>query len=265
MKLHIKHETRYDFDAPVPFGLQQLRKTPKSFRNQHIVNWRTEVVGGNKELSFEDYHRNTVELISFEANTTRVSLVSEGVVEVEDTHGILGRHEGSVPLWLFRRATRQTKAGKGVAEVLRALPEGDQLAQMHALTEEIRTRVPYEIGSSHPGWTAEDALEAGAGVCQDHAHIFITCARQIGLPARYVSGYLMMNETVLQDATHAWAEVHLDDLGWVGFDVSNGISPDARYVRVATGLDYAQAAPVIGSRIGSADERLTVELQVAQQ
>ncbi len=265
MKLHIRHETRYDFDAPVPFGLQQLRKTPKSFRNQNIVRWSTEITGGRKELSFEDYHRNTVELISFEANTQSISLISEGVVEVDNTHGILGPHEGSTPLWLFKRSTPQTMPGNGVADVIGALPKGEPLEQMHALSEKIRAQVAYQVGSSHPGWSAEDALKAGCGVCQDHAHIFITCARQIGVPARYVSGYLMMNETELQDATHAWAEVHLDGLGWVGFDVSNGISPDDRYVRVATGLDYTQAAPVIGNRIGTAGEQLTVQLQVAQQ
>ncbi len=265
MKLHIRHETRYDFDAPVPFGLQQLRKTPKSFRNQSIVSWNTQITGGRKELAFEDYHRNTVELISFDANTQSISLISEGVVEVEDTHGVLGRHEGSTPLWLFKRGTTQTTPGKGVAELIGALPKCELLEQMHALSEKIRAQVAYQIGGSHPSWSAEDALKAGRGVCQDHAHIFITCARQIGVPARYVSGYLMMNETELQDATHAWAEVHLNGLGWVGFDVSNGISPDDRYVRVATGLDYAQAAPVIGNRIGTAGEQLTVQLQVAQQ
>lgn len=265
MKLHIRHETRYDFDAPVPFGLQQLRKTPKSFRNQSIESWNTEITGGRKELAFEDYHRNTVELISFDANTQSISLISEGVVEVEDTHGVLGPHEGSTPLWLFKRRTPLTTPGKGVAELIGALPKGEPLEQLHALSETIRAQVAYEIGGSHPGWSAEDALKAGRGVCQDHAHIFITCARQIGVPARYVSGYLMMNETELQDATHAWAEVHLDGLGWVGFDVSNGISPDDRYVRVATGLDYAQAAPVIGNRIGTAGEQLTVQLKVAQQ
>ncbi|WP_170603471.1 transglutaminase family protein [Ruegeria arenilitoris] len=265
MKLHIKHETRYDFDAPVPFGLQQLRKTPKSFRNQTIQSWDTRVKGGRKELTFEDYHRNTVELVCFEPNTKSVSLISEGVVEVEDTHGILGPHEGSTPLWLFKRSTRQTKPGKGVAEMVRSLPQGELVQQLHALSDAIRDRVEYKVGSSHTDWSAEDAIEEGSGVCQDHAHIFVSGARQLGLPARYVSGYLMMNETELQDATHAWAEVHIEGLGWVGFDVSNGISPDNRYVRVATGLDYSQAAPIIGSRIGAAGEQLTVQLQVAQQ
>jgi hypothetical protein len=81
-------------------------------------------------------------------------------------------------------------------------------------------------------------------------HIFVAAARSMGYPARYVSGYLMMNDRVHQDASHAWAEAHVDGVGWVGFDVSNGISPDARYVRVATGLDYREAAPVSGLRFG---------------
>jgi transglutaminase-like putative cysteine protease len=112
---------------------------------------------------------------------------------------------------------------------------------------------------------AEDALEAGRGVCQDHAHVFIAATRLLGYPARYAGGYLMMNDRVQQDAGHAWAEAHVEGLGWVGFDVSNAISPDARYVRVATGLDYREAAPVSGMRFGAASESLDVSIQVQQQ
>ena len=107
-------------------------------------------------------------------------------------------------------------------------------------------------------------LALGAGVCQDHAHVFISAARLLGHPARYVSGYLMMDDRTHQEATHAWAEVLIEDLGWVGFDVSNGISPDERYVRIATGLDYREAAPISGIRFGTGEERLHVSIQVQQ-
>ncbi len=123
----------------------------------------------------------------------------------------------------------------------------------------------YEIGASHPGWSAEDVLEVGAGVCQDHTHVFLACARELGVPARYVSGYLMLDDRTVQDAMHAWAEAHVEGLGWVGFDISNGISPDARYVRVATGLDYGDASPVSGLRVGGDGELLDVRIDVAQQ
>jgi len=86
----------------------------------------------------------------------------------------------------------------------------------------------------------------------------------MGFPARYISGYLMMDDQVAQDATHAWAEVHIIGLGWVGFDISNGISPDDRYVRMATGRDYHDAAPVSGLRMGGAAESLKVDIQVQQ-
>jgi len=85
------------------------------------------------------------------------------------------------------------------------------------------------------------------------------------VPARYVSGYLMMNDRFEQEAGHAWVEAHVDGLGWVGFDVSNGISPDARYVRVASGRDYAEAAPVTGISFGAGEGEVSVSLAVEQQ
>ena len=84
-------------------------------------------------------------------------------------------------------------------------------------------------------------------------------------PARYVSGYLMLDDGPVQDASHAWAEAHVDGIGWIGFDVSNAISPDARYVRVATGLDYLDAAPISGLRFGPGSETLNVDIEVQQQ
>ena len=121
------------------------------------------------------------------------------------------------------------------------------------------------VGGGPKAYDAEDAIAAGAGVCQDHTHIFLACARRMGVPARYVSGYLMLDDRIAQEAMHAWAEGYIEGLGWVGFDVSNGISPDTRYVRVATGLDYHDAAPVSGRRIGGAGEKLEVAIDVTQQ
>lgn len=265
MRLKIHHETRYRFDAPVSYGLQQLRKTPKTSQQQWVLNWDTQVTGGRKELSFDDYHHNVTELISFDRGVTDLVITSRGEVELSDTHGIVGRHRGPAPLWLYRRETERTRARAGVRALVRQAAGADELERMHSLIEVIRGAVAYEVGVSHPGWSAEKAIEEGHGVCQDHAHVFIACAREMGLPARYVSGYLMLEDRVAQDAMHAWAEVHVDALGWVGFDVSNGISPDTRYVRVATGLDYSDAAPVSGTRIGGSAESLDVRIEVQAQ
>ncbi|NIZ14623.1 transglutaminase family protein [Phaeobacter sp. HF9A] len=265
MRLKIHHVTRYRFETPVTFALQQIRKTPKGTAAQTVRDWSTRVVGGRKELSFEDHHNNVLELISYERNATEVEIISEGTVDLIETHGVIGRHRGPAPLWLYETTTPRTEARSGVRKLLRGIDESQPLEALHALSERIRNEIAYEIGASDAGWSAEDAIEAGRGVCQDHAHVFIACARKLGIPARYVSGYLMLDMQTAQDAMHAWAEAHVEGLGWVGFDISNGISPDTRYVRVATGLDYSDAAPVSGTRIGGGDERLEVQIDVAQQ
>lgn len=265
MRLKIEHTTSYRFDTPVVYGLQQLRKTPKSTYNQSVINWETRVEGGRKEVVFEDHHNNVTELISFAPGATALSVTSQGEVEIEDNSGILGAHRGSAPLWLYEMTTPRTVSGPGVRALIKNMKDVPGIPELHDLSQLILDSVAYTIGSSTPEWTAEDAIDAGQGVCQDHAHIFIACARALGLPARYVSGYLMLNESTAQDAMHAWAEAHVKGLGWVGFDVSNGVSPDKRYVRVATGLDYSDAAPISGTRIGGASEELQVRINVVQQ
>jgi transglutaminase-like putative cysteine protease len=266
MRLLIRHVTTYDYDAPVAWGLQQLRLTPKGHRSQQVIRWRLDVEGGARELSFEDHHRNAVDLVSFAPGATRLSVACEGVVDVTDTAGVLGPHGGFAPLWLFERVTARTQAGPGCRRLVQAVrAEQKPLLRLHDLSAAIAEALPWTAGAGDVAWTAEEALAAGRGVCQDQAHVFIACAREMGVPSRYVSGYLLMEDRTEQEATHAWAEAWIPDLGWVGFDVANGISPDARYVRVATGLDYAEAAPVSGARRGAGAERMRVEVEVQEQ
>ena len=112
---------------------------------------------------------------------------------------------------------------------------------------------------------AEEAYGAGHGVCQDFAHIFIAVARRLAIPARYVSGHLFRRDGAhLQPAAHAWTEAWVDDLGWVAFDPANGISTDDAYVRVAAGLDYRDASPIAGARVGGGAEALATRRGVCQ-
>ncbi|WP_193188253.1 transglutaminase family protein [Nisaea sediminum] len=267
MRLRISHTTSYHYNAPVPFALQQLRKTPRSFASQSILDWRIALQGAREELSFTDQHGNHVILTSIEPDSQDVSILVEGEVETHDTHGVLVEEGLHAPFWYYLRNTPSTAPGAELRKLLKSLDakyDGD-IARLHALSELIGNRVAYEPGKTEVTTTAEDALKAGHGVCQDHTHIMIAAARVLGYSSRYVSGYLMMNDRVQQDAAHAWAEIHVPDIGWIGFDVSNGISPDERYVRVACGLDYKEAAPVSGLRFGSSAESLSVNLQVEQQ
>lgn len=255
LTLRIRHTTHYAFRQPVVHALQRLRLTPKETQGQRIIDWRMSYDNAQAELHYDDQHFNHVTLISLLPGAREVTVACEGVVETEDNSGVIGRHSGHLPLWSFLRQTPLTRPGAKLRALLREVPApaaDARLDFLHALSGLVRERVVYEAGRTHSGTTAEEAMGQGAGVCQDHAHIFISAARANGIPARYVSGYLMMDDRIDQEATHAWAEAHVEGLGWVGFDVSNGISPDPRYVRVATGSDYRDAAPITGITQGSA-------------
>ncbi|MBO9109432.1 MULTISPECIES: transglutaminase family protein [Agrobacterium] len=264
MRLKITHTTEYVYDEPMPYALQRLRLTPQTGPCQTVEDWDVSVDGATVEVSYDDHFGNRVALVETEGPQRRVKVVAGGLVITEDRAGVVGPHTGSAPLWLFLRETPLTKPGKLVRELAKASTGNSELERLHDLMEKINSKVEYVPGSTDTETTAELALEAGKGVCQDHAHILISAARLMGLPARYVSGYLMMEDVAEQTATHAWAEVHLQGLGWVGFDAANNICPDDRYVRIALGLCYRDCAPISGMRIGPAGETLNVSVTVQQ-
>ncbi len=268
LKLQVRHTTHYAFGEPVVHALQRLRLTPKETQGQRVIEWHMRFENARAELQYDDQHFNHVTLVSLTPGAREVTVTCEGLVETEDNAGVIGRHSGHLPLWSFLRQTPLTRPGAKLRALLREVPAAASdapLDYLHALSALIRERVAYETGRTHAATTAEEAVLHGYGVCQDHAHVFIGAARASGIPARYVSGYLLMDDRIEQEATHAWAEAHVEGLGWVGFDVSNGISPDPRYVRVATGSDYRDAAPVTGISIGASDQRLTVGVAVEAQ
>ena len=226
-RLAIRHVTSYRWSEPVTYALQQLRLIPKSRPGQQVVDWVTDIDGGQIEVSFDDAHANTTQLVSVDSGRTDVTITAHGIVEVQDQAGVIGDQGGYMPLWMFLRPTDLTRRGSGTMALARDVREiEDPLDRLHALSAAIREAVGYDTG--------------------------------------YVSGYLRMNDRDEQDATHAWAEAHLEGLGWVGFDISNGYSPDDRYVRVATGLDYSDAAPISGIRQGLGVESMDVKVTVSE-
>jgi len=267
MRLRIAHTTRYQFDQPVAHGLQRLRLWPKTTQGQKVLEWRMSYEGAVEEVRFEDHNHNHVVLVSVLPGASEVTIRCEGVVATADNHGITGHHSGHMPMWSFLAQSPLTRPGPRMRAILSQLDvsKDETLAALHRLSALVLANVAYAPGETGVHTSGEEAAALGLGVCQDHAHIFIGAARALGVPARYVSGYLMMDDRIEQEASHAWAEAHVDGLGWVGFDVSNGISPDERYVRVATGRDYAEAAPVTGMSWGAHETRLAVQLAVEQQ
>jgi len=267
MRLSISHTTHYRFGQPAFLGLQRLRLKPKPTHGQHVIEWDMRLDGLKAECAYDDQHHNWTVLASVEPGTTEVTIACTGIIETCDNAGILGRHTGLMPLWSFLGQTALTKPGARMQALCAPLERNaaKPLDKLHELSHRVLEVVRYDVGHTDADTPAEDAVAAGHGVCQDHAHIFIGCARLLGIPARYVSGYLLMDDRIDQEAGHGWAEAHVEGLGWVGFDVSNGICPDARYVRAASGCDYREAAPVTGISYGTGESMLTVNLAVEQQ
>lgn len=267
MLLTVTHTTRYAFSGTISHGLQRLRLKPKCTHGQTVVDWNMELTGARREAEYEDQHYNHVDLVSIEPGTPEVVVTCRGTVRTIDNNGVTGLHTGHMPLWCFLRPTPLTRPGSRVRHLVSALEadRADPLAFLHALSAAIAGQVEYVPGVTDPSTTAEQALTAGRGVCQDHAHIFISAGRLLDIPMRYVGGYLRMEDRVEQEAGHGWAEAHVPGLGWVGFDVSNAICPDERYIRVATGCDYGEAAPVTGIALGGGETRLDVLVAVDEK
>lgn len=265
MELQISHTTEYHYSAPVDYALQKVRLRPMASAVQSVPQWQVEITGGQIETAYTDHYGNHVDLVGIEPGAQALVIRAYGTVATHTNDGIFGTVYGRAPLWHFLQPTERTTPGEAIRDLPRVTADPTaQVAGLHDISAAILKAVPYQLGGTHAGTSAEEALTGGQGVCQDHAQIFVAAARLSGIPARYVSGYLKMNDRIDQDATHAWAEAHIEGLGWVGFDVSNGVSPDERYARIAIGRDARDAAPIEGLRMGSADESLMVSLQVQQ-
>jgi transglutaminase-like putative cysteine protease len=263
MLISIRHVTTYRYAEPVNYTIQSLRLTPSSFTGQRVINWSVETPGSRATLQFEDGFGNIVHLLTINAPHQELVIEAGGVVETKDTSGVVAGLKHTIPHRVYLKETARTRPDAAIRDIARSAKGADMLGRLHALAGSVRDRVAYVPGITDAHTGAAEALADGKGVCQDYAHIFIAAARTIGVPARYITGYLVTGDAA--DAHHAWAEAWVAGLGWVGFDVANRICPTDRYVRLACGLDAGYAAPITGSRKGGAEEKLDVAVEVQQQ
>jgi transglutaminase-like putative cysteine protease len=265
MLLKIKHVSKYTYDEPVPYALQRIRLTPQSTRNQKVHDWHVNYHGASREVLYTDGFGNLTELVRNERNAHDMTITVGGTVETFNNAGVEGEDTGPTPLWTWLRETPLTTPGPSVLALAREFVEtSGRLELLHRILERVHERIRFVVGATEVTTDAETALNNAEGVCQDHTHVFVSVARLLGIPARYVSGYLLIDGETQQAASHAWSEAHVDGIGWIGFDAANGVSPDERYVRLATGLDYRDAAPMSGIRHGAGGERLAVDINVEQ-
>jgi transglutaminase-like putative cysteine protease len=267
MRLAVTHRTVYRYAEPIPYEIQTLRLQPRPYEGMVVLNWRVEGEGGRVLPGFVDGLGNMVHCHAIDRPHRESAIGVTGEVETRRSDGVVQGAPEPLPPAFFLRATSLTLADAAIAALARAAATGrSAIEKLHGLMQGVRDRLAYRPGVTDATTSAADALATGSGVCQDHAHLFIAAARSLGIPARYVSGYLWTGrDGEAYDASHAWAEAFVPELGWVGFDAANRICPTENYIRVAVGLDYWAAAPVRGLRRGLAEESLSVRVQVQRQ
>jgi len=266
MRLSVHHRTHYRFSRPIGGLIQLLRMTPQSSTAQAVLDWRIDVDCDARVREARDGYCNVTHMLYVNQPVTDLTITATGSVITEDRAGVVEGLSGDLPPEIFLRSTPLTEPDEAIGELAADISGTDTpLDRLHALNRMVNKRMIFDTGSTHAQTTAASAWAAKRGVCQDFAHIFIAAARISGVPARYISGhYYRRDGAGEQSAGHAWAEAWVTGLGWVAFDPANGICADEAYIRIATGLDYSEAAPLAGARRGGGEEEMTVDVSVAE-
>jgi transglutaminase-like putative cysteine protease len=279
MKHHIIHDTVFHYDALVTESIMEVRLRPRDDEQQRCQQFNLSITPKTVVHEFIDSLGNHIHHFDVPAPHQSLLVRAESVVEV----WIPDPRPTTMPIdsWQTLDAVRTTP----LLDML--LPSTFAIATPHLLafmqqymftreydpltTIERIARTLYETITYTPQSTSVDSpidlvLEQRQGVCQDIAHVMIAICRQLGIPARYVSGYLYHrrddNDRSQADATHAWVEAWIPTIGWVGIDPTNNIWTSERHIRMAIGRDYADVPPTRGVYRGNASERLEVAVNV---
>lgn len=267
MRIKVAHQTHYRYETPVKGVVQILRLTPRNHEGQFVIDWRIEVSRDCHIELQQDAFGNLTHCFAVEGPFSELTVNVEGIVETQDTAGVVRGTIERFPPSLYLRDTDLTEPKAPIREFARTIRAGQttDLDRLHVLMHAIHEDFAFDTDPTHSATTAAEAFALKRGVCQDLTHVFIAAARAMDIPARYVGGYFHRADGVVQqEAGHAWAEAHVEGLGWVGFDPTNGFCVTDSYIRVAVGLDYLGAAPVRGSRSGGGSEELDVAVLVDQ-
>ncbi|MCH8543091.1 MAG: transglutaminase family protein [Alcanivorax sp.] len=258
MKLSIEHLTTYRYDEEARHSTQYIRLTPKPSSRQRILNWELEMP--EEALLSSDGFGNILHVLTLDQPHSSISILARGDVEILD-----GDQEEEVtglsPL-VYLRYTRLTRPSQAISAFARRYEQGSITDRLGALMQGVLEAMPYTPGATHSASSAGEAFALQQGVCQDHTHVFLACARFMALPARYVSGYLY-SEDEGHVASHAWAEVWFDGV-WHTFDITNQSRQPLQHLKLAVGLDYLDACPVRGVRYGGGPESMHAVATVAR-
>lgn len=265
MRLLIEHKTEYRFTEPQSRVVQMLRMTPDSHIGQNIINWRIDVDCDARLKRSRDGFGNIVSMLYLQGPVERIGLSVSGEVLTEDRAGVVTGANEPLPSTVYSRPTELTAPGALIEQLVRAHGGATKpLTRAHELNTAIHEIVRHRPERSTEIRPALDILKDASGCSMDMAHVLIAAARTAGFAARFVTGYIYSDnpDAAHRQAPHFWAEIDVPDYGWIAFDPANDVCPQECYVRVARGLDYRDAAPISGARIGGGHEVLNVGVGV---
>lgn len=282
-RLLVRHVTRYQYACPVTRSTHTLRLRPAHDAAQAVLRHRLTVNLGVSIVEYEDVFGNRAARFDVAEPYTELVVTSESLVAVSDLDPA-ALNPSARPIfpavwmpWEQQMLSPYLTPAELPEPQLMELHEyaagfvrrngGDLLEALLDLNRTFYSEYAYAPGTTHLGTTPFEVYTSRRGVCQDFAHLFICLSRLVGIPARYVCGYIWTGNTgqsrARSDATHAWVEAYLPGIGWRGFDPTNGVLPGRDHVRVAVGRHYKDATPTCGTLFTSSPEWMSVEVEVA--
>ncbi len=284
-RLKVIHANRYSYDQPVNRSTHTLHLRPIHDRRQSLISYRLSISAQDTQpIEYEDVFGNWTTRFEVNQPYDELSIVAESVVELLDVDPFAFTSTPVRPmfpiLWMpwelkmlaaylspIELAETQLMEIRDFAMQFVAQNNNDVWETLFAINLALFHDFTYVPGSTSLETTPFDVLTTKRGVCQDFANLMICMARMLNIPARYVCGYLYTGNTgesrAQSDASHAWVQLFLPNVGWKGFDPTNGVLPDTNHIRMAVGRHYRDTSPTSGTIYSPAIERLTVDVEVA--
>jgi len=266
-RFEIEHTTRFAYSGPITETMMELRLTPLDSRGQRLLEFKLDINPRVKVATYNDGYGNLVHYFNLLRAHPKLRITSRSLVEMDGEPATVDPDDELV--WDFLRFRSPVTDEPGVrALAARHLPadptSGPAVEKaLESLTIGISRDFAYDPAVTNVYTEVAEVLELRAGVCQDFAHLFIAAARAMGVPARYVSGYIHVPGPggVMEGASHAWAEAWIPGAGWAGFDATHPVRAGENHVRVAVGRDYRDAAPTRGVYVGIATGTMNVNVR----
>jgi transglutaminase-like putative cysteine protease len=277
----IRHLTRFRYSVPISESTMEIRMQPRTEGLQRCLEFSVHTQPSSHIMSYRDYLHNMVHHFTIPGRHAQLTITAEALIEITDAPRIpdaLGADawdeldqmcatDEYLDDLLPSAFAHPSKLLHEFSQEIGLSRRADPLTTLRELNATIYEKFSYVPHSTTVDSPIDDALRSRWGVCQDFAHVMITLVRSLGIPCRYVSGYLFHrredHDRSEEDATHAWIEAMLPGLGWVGFDPTNNLVATERHIRVAVGRDYDDVPPTRGVFKGSAESELDVGVSVA--